>query len=284
MSDSIGFIGLGNIGRPIARRLLQYGEALRVYDVSTTACDELAALGALTVSPAEMAARCHYIGLCVRDDADVESLLYGTDGLLACGPAGGIIAIHSTVTQAALLRWHRDAVAVGITLIDAPISGGASGAAAGTLTYMVGCDDTDALARCTPIWNTSAATIVHAGSVGAGIALKLANNLMTYAAFAAIHEASALADAMGLSIDKLIEVGSANGVVTPQMQAFIRNRSQLAASGGHAALRQHFGPFGALGQKDLNAALACAEALHVKLPATSALAPRISAIFEGRNE
>ncbi len=129
MSDSIGFIGLGNIGRPIARRLLQYGEALRVYDVSTTACDELAALGALTVSPAEMAARCHYIGLCVRDDADVESLLYGTDGLLACGPAGGIIAIHSTVTQAALLRWHRDAVAVGITLIDAPISGGASGAA-----------------------------------------------------------------------------------------------------------------------------------------------------------
>lgn len=284
MSDAdggIGFIGLGNIGRPIARQLLKLKEPVWVYDVVPAAAADLVAAGARAASsPADLARNCRHIGLCVRDDADVDALLYGDDGLLRQARAGSIVAVHSTVTQDAVLRWARDAAGRGITLIDAPITGGAGGAEAATLTYMVG-GDAATLERCRPVFETSAAHIVHAGQLGAGITLKLANNLMTYAAFAAMHEGAALARAAGLSLDVLIEVGVSNGVVTPQMQAFIRNRDQIGA-GGAAALQKFFGPFGALGRKDLQAALASAERLGLELPSTSQLALRIEDVFLAR--
>jgi 3-hydroxyisobutyrate dehydrogenase len=281
MSDGIGFIGLGNIGKPIAVHLRKLPDPVWVYDVVAAAMHELAAAGARAAeSPAELARHCRHIGLCVRDDADVEALLYGGSGLFAHAAAGTLIAVHSTVTHSAILGWARDGAARGITLIDAPISGGASGAEAATLTYMVG-GDAAALETCRPVLATSAAKIVHAGALGAGITLKLANNLMSYAAFAAMHEAVALARAAGLSLDVLIEVGKSNGVVTPQMQAFIRNRDEIAAS-GDAALQKFFGPFGALGKKDLMAALASATQLGVTLPSTRQLAERIEDVFLDR--
>lgn len=277
---SIGFIGLGNIGKPIARHLLKLPHAIWVHDAVEAAMDELRAAGARVGAPAELAKRCRIIGLCVRDDADVDALLYGSAGLLENVAPGTIIAVHSTVTQQAILRWAGDARARDIHVIDAPITGGASGAEAATLTYMVG-GDAATLERCRPVFSTSAAKIIHAGNIGAGITLKLANNLMTYAAFAAISEAAALARAGGLSLDVLIEVGVSNGVVTPQMQSFIRNRDRIGASGG-AALQQFFGPFGALGKKDLLAALSSAGQLGVALPTTLHLSHSIEDIFLAR--
>src|SRR3546814_12989133 len=94
--------------------------------------------------------------------------------------------------------------------------------------------------------------IIHAGPTGCGIALKLCNNLMTYAAFAAIDEGVRLAKAGGLDPTLMIDVGRANGVVTPQMEAFFGNREQLAAAGVDT-LRKAFAPFAALGRKDLAA-------------------------------
>jgi 3-hydroxyisobutyrate dehydrogenase len=276
----IGFIGLGNIGKPIARHLLKLSQAVWVYDVVDSAMQELRAAGARSATPAELAKQCRVIGLCVRDDADVEALLYGAQGLLENAEPRTIIAVHSTVTQAAILRWARDAAARDIRIIDAPITGGADGAIAATLTYMVG-GDAETLEVCRTIFATSGRRIIHAGALGAGITLKLANNLMTYAAFAAISEGAALAQAAGLSLDVLIEVGESNGVVTPQMQAFIGNRRKIAA-GGEAALKKLFGPFGALGKKDLLATLASADALGLELPATRHLATLIEDVFLDR--
>lgn len=265
---AIGFIGLGNIGKPMARHLLALNEELWVYDVAQAPVAELVAAGAkAAASPAELAARCRYIGLCVRDEHDVESLLQGTDGLLARAQPDTLIAVHSTVSHTAILRWHTQAAAAGKQLIDAPMTGGAGGAEAGTLCYMVGGDDA-MIERGRPLWDTSAARIVHAGGVGAGIMAKLCNNLMTYAAFAAIHEAGKLADAAGLSMDVLNQVGEANGVITPQMRAFFNNRRLVEEKGGAAALDAAMAPHGRLGSKDLEAALQCAAALQVELPMT----------------
>lgn len=277
---AIGFIGLGNIGKPMALQLLKLGEAVHVYDVAAAPLADLAAAGAVAeASPGSLAERCRHVGLCVRDDRDVEALLYGDEGLFAKLPRDSIIAVHSTVTQAGLLRWADEAARRELHLVDAPISGGASGAAAGTLATMVGASPA-ILERCRPVFAAFSKTIVHAGNTGTGIALKLCNNLMTYAAFSAMHEAAALAAAGGLALDALIQVGRSNGVVTPQMEAFIGGRTQ-AQAGGAEVVRRAFGPFAALAQKDLAAALDSGEALQLQLPVTRCVAGHIEDAFMG---
>lgn len=276
----VGFIGLGNIGRPMAKQLLKQPEPVWVFDVVPAASAELAALGAnVAASPAELAAQCGIIGICVRDDKDVDALLYGSDGLFANAQANTIIAIHSTVTQDAILRWHRDAVKLGLQIIDAPITGGAAGAESGTLCYMVGGDEAT-IERCRPVFLCSGSKIVHGGAIGTGIALKLCNNLMTYAAFIAVHEGFKLATACGLDTSKLLEVGQANGVVTAQMSAFIGGRNALA--GNPEMLQQFFGPHAALGTKDLGAALQTAEKLGLSLPGTQKNSELIEDVFLNR--
>lgn len=275
----IGFIGLGNIGKPMARHLLKLGEPVYVHDLAPAPLAELVALGAQAATPRELAAQCRVVGLCVRDDRDVNALLHGDDGLLANLRADAIVAVHSTVTQAALLRWAGEAEARRVHVVDAPITGGAAGAEAATLCAMVGGSDR-LLERLRPVLSAWAGKIVHAGPLGCGIALKLCNNLMSYAAFAALDEGTRLARAAGLDPRLLIEVGRANGVVTPQMEAFHGNREALAARGGDAR-RQAFGPFAALAAKDLDAALQSAAALGVELPATARLRTLIERVFVG---
>lgn len=275
----VGYIGLGNIGKPSAKHLLCDAFQTHVYDVVQAAVGELVALGAVgCASPAELAQACSHIGVCVRDDTQVESLLYGEGGLLANAAPGTVIAIHSTVTQAALMKWAADAAAVDLQLIDAPITGGAQGAAAGTLCYMVGGDD-DTFSRVTPVFETSAAKVVHAGELGTGIVLKLCNNLITYAEFMAMSEATRLAEAAGLSADILREVGESNGVINESMHQFISNRNALAKSCTEQQMDEIFGPFGRLGEKDLDCALASAELLGVELPATQSLRKSVLALF-----
>jgi 3-hydroxyisobutyrate dehydrogenase len=284
MSDGVGFIGLGNIGKPIAKHLLKLGRPVWVHDVAVGPVAELVGLGARRAhTPAELVRECSHIGICVRDTEDVEQLLYGSAGSgrgLLEAEADTVIAVHSTVTHDAILRWSRHASLRGLHLVDAPITGGASGAEAATLCYMVGTSP-ELFERCRPVFATSSAKQVHAGDTGAGTALKLCNNIMTYAAFTAIDEASRLARAGGLTLDMLIEVGRSNGVVTPQMEAFIGNRDKVAAMGAET-LAKAFAPFGALGRKDLTAALESAGKLGVDLAATERVREIIEDVFLAR--
>jgi len=211
----------------------------------------------------------------------VEALLYGDEGILACSRAGTLVAIHSTVTRDAILRWAADAADAGVVLIDAGISGGAAGAEAGTLVYMVG-GDAAAVARATPVFETSAERIIHAGELGAGMVLKLCNNLITYAEFMAMSEATRLAEACGMSADTLREVGASNGIVNETMHRFISNRNALAAGCTEEEMAQFFGPFGRLAEKDLDCALACAGQLGLDLPSTAALRQSAYALFLNR--
>ena len=281
---NVGYIGLGNIGKPSAERLVAESFKAHVFDVYQPAVDELVEKGAVgCASVAELAANCDHIGICVRDDKQVEELLYGDGGILANAATGSVVAIHSTVTQASLFKWAQEAVASGIHLIDAPITGGAHRAAEGTLCYMVGGDEA-IVERSRPVFMTSAEKVVHAGELGTGIALKLCNNFMQYAEFVVMVEATRLADACGLSVDVLREVGLSNGVVNEQMHMFAAGRNAMALARPNQAMEDYFGTMGALARKDLECALATAAQKDVVIPTAQYICDRIEDVFMARDE
>jgi 3-hydroxyisobutyrate dehydrogenase len=283
-TTNVGYIGLGNIGKPSAQRLISEAYNAHVYDVFAPAVQELVAAGAVgCASVAELASACRHIGICVRDDAQVESLLHGEDGIFAHAAKGTLIAIHSTVTQAGLLGWAQEAADLGLTLIDAPITGGADRAAAGTLCYMVGGSE-EALAACSPVFATSAEKIVHAGGIGAGIALKLCNNFMQYAEFVAMAEAVRLAESCGLKPEVMREVGLSNGVVNEQMYKFVTGRNTYLVPSNDPGIIQYFTAMGELACKDLDCAIGTAAEKGVVMPTCEFIRDRILDVFLGRDE
>lgn len=276
---NVGYIGLGNIGAPSARHLIGDTYKAHVYDVFPAAMESLVAEGAIGCgSVAELAAACVHIGVCVRDEPQVESLLYGDAGIIDNAEAGTIVAIHSTVSRDAVRKWAAAGKETGIHIIDAGISGGAQGAVDGTLVYMVG-GDVDIVERARPVFMTSADNVIHAGELGTGMVLKLCNNLVTYLQFQAMSEAARLAQASGIEIDLLREVGKSNGVISEQMHSFISGRNAMAAACSEEDMAAMFGPFGKLGEKDLECALQCAQQTTVELPFTAQLQPYVYDMF-----
>lgn len=276
---NVGYIGLGNIGKPSARHLIGDAYQAHVYDVFPEAMTELVDAGAVGCdNVGVLAAECVHIGICVRDGAQVESLIYGADGIFENAGAGTIVAIHSTVSRDEITKWAAHARQHGVNLIDAGISGGAQGAEAGTLVYMVGGDE-EIVERARPVFMTSADNVVHAGELGAGMVLKLCNNLATYLQFQAMSEATRLAESAGMDADMLREVGKTNGVFSEQMHAFISGRNAMAAACSESDMAAMFGPFGQLGEKDLGCALECAQQAGLELPFTAQLQPHVYNMF-----
>jgi 3-hydroxyisobutyrate dehydrogenase len=281
---NVGYIGLGNIGKPCALRLICDSFQAYVYDVFEPAVEELVTAGAIGCgSVAELAKSCSHIGICVRDDAQVEALLHGDEGIFKHAAPGTLITIHSTVTQANLLEWSREAGDKGFDLIDAPITGGAHKAVEGALCYMVGGSE-EQVERGSPVFHTSGEKIVHAGPIGSGIALKLCNNFIQYTEFVAMVEAARLAEACGLSVDVLRDVGLSNGVVNEQMYMFASGRNGLAKTCSEEEMDQFFGAMGRLGRKDLECALSTATDRNVVMPTAEYICQRIESVFLAQDE
>ena len=264
-----GFIGLGNIGKPMARRLVEAGLQTTVYDVATGVVAELAAAGARAARSAREVARvADVVGICVRDDDEVRAVALGPEGIEAGAVPGLIVAIHSTI----LPRTVRDIATAlapkGVSVVDACITGGAAGAAAGKLTYMVG-GEAEHVERCRPVFETSAERIVHTGPLGSGVSVKLCNNLMTYLGFLAAFEAISLARAGGLSEKALEDVTRANGNLTDQMLAFLALHRLPIETRKDPGLQQMLRSFTALAEKDLAVTLEFAREHGVELPGTA---------------
>jgi 3-hydroxyisobutyrate dehydrogenase len=193
MTTRVGFIGLGNIGKPMAINIAKAGFDLMVYDLRAEPIRELTALGAKAARSAdEIGAHGEIIELVVVDDAQVEAALLGEGGVFSGAKRGSIIAIHSTVHPRTVRRLAEQAAAKGLTLIDAEVSGGERGAIAKSLCYMVG-GDKAALEKCRPIFATSGASIFHLGDLGSGAITKLAHNLIVYVNILAASEGMRLA-------------------------------------------------------------------------------------------
>ena len=273
----VGFIGLGNIGRPMAERLVAGGFETTVFDLRPEACAALAAVGArVAESCAEVAAATDVIGICVRDDDEVRRVTMGPQGVLASAASGALIAVHSTILPSTVKALGGAAAARSIAVVDAPITGAAIGAQTGTLIYMVG-GAVDAVERCRPLFATAAKAIVHCGELGAGATAKLCNNLIGYMSFLAAFEATLLAHQAGLPLDALFEVTRSNGYLNETIAAFARRR-QLADEQADDTWQDLARNFSALAEKDLAVTLAFAREQGITLPGTALcqqLMPRV---------
>lgn len=261
----IGFIGLGQIGAPMARRLLGWPGGLVVNDIAESATAPFAEAGATVVAtPADVARTARIISVMVRDDAQVTEVLDGPDGILTTATPGTIVAIHSTVSPDTPARLAELCEPHGVTIIDAPVSGGSMGAHSGRLALMVG-GPADAIDAVREPFALMADLIVDMGPVGAGTRTKLARNLITFASFTAAGEALALAEAAGLDIAKLGDVVRHSDAVTGGAGAvMLRNDAQpLADDDG---LRPIFEHTRGLGEKDLAAAVELGAQLGVAVP------------------
>lgn len=203
---SVGFIGLGTMGREMARNLLEAGFAVRVYDIAPKAVDALVALGAEAAGgPADTARDADIAITMLPDTPQVEEVVLGPGGLLADPPRGRLVVDMSTISPVAVQRMAAELKGAGIDMLDAPVSGGPVGASNAALSIMAG-GDADAFARARPFFEAMGTTINHVGGPGAGQAVKLCNQLICGINIQAICEALALGRAFGVDLDQLRQV------------------------------------------------------------------------------
>lgn len=203
---TIAFIGLGHMGLPMARNLLKAGFALRVFDLMQSAVDSLAAEGATPAASAnEAVAGASVVVSMLPASRHVEGLYLGESGLLAQIAPGSLVLECSTIAPESARKVHAAASARGIALLDAPVSGGTAGAAAGTLTFMVG-GDAAVLERARPLLSAMGKNLFHAGPDGAGQVAKVCNNQLLAVQMIGTAEALALGVANGLDAAVLAEI------------------------------------------------------------------------------
>ncbi|ODU29979.1 MAG: hypothetical protein ABT15_05440 [Pseudonocardia sp. SCN 73-27] len=198
----VGFVGLGNQGAPMARALSEAGFDLRVWARRPAAYDQLSgAKYTACRTIAELARGREYVGLCARDDGDVEELLAA--GLLAHLPAGSVVVNHATGAPDAARRFEEAGRPFGVAVIDAPVSGGREAAIEKALTTMVG-GDHDAVARARPALETFSARIHHLGPAGLGQLAKLLNNTLYLANLRNAEEMVAVAAQLGFDPEEIV--------------------------------------------------------------------------------
>ena len=201
----IGYIGLGLMGKSIARNILKAGFPLVVHNRSRGAVDELVAEGAQVAnSPAEVAAQCDIVFTNLPDTPDVELVALGPNGIITGARPGLITIDNSTIQPAAARRIAAEMASKGVTALDAPVSGGDIGARNATLTIMVG-GEAAALEKAMPVLQAMGKTITHVGSAGAGQVAKAANQIMVAAQMAAMGELLVFAQKAGVDPRKVVE-------------------------------------------------------------------------------
>jgi 3-hydroxyisobutyrate dehydrogenase len=249
----VGFVGLGNIGKPMALRLAAAdGIELTVYDVAPEPVAELVAAGA-NAADSVAAIEADVVCVMVRDDDQVRSVAADLG-------AGTVIVVHSTVAPGT----PGELEAQGLTVLDAPVSGGSMGAADGSLAIMVGGSE-EAFAVARPALDAMGSLVTHAGPIGAGTRMKLARNLMHFVAFTAATEASRLAEASGLDLVELGKVVRHTDAITGGPGAIMHRDTTAPIPEGDFWMGV-FEHVVALGEKDLGFAIALADEQGVDVP------------------
>jgi len=204
----IGFIGLGNMGLPMAHNLIKAGHQVEGVDVGYAATDRLRAVGgAVAETPKIAAARADVVITMLPAGPHVSAVYLGPNGVIENANAGTLLIDCSTIDVTTAREVSAAAEAKGLLMLDAPVSGGVGGATAATLTFMVG-GSTQAFTRAESILQKMGKTIVHAGGAGNGQAAKICNNMILGVSMIAVSEAFVLAEKLGLDHQKLFDISS----------------------------------------------------------------------------
>jgi len=260
--SAVGFIGLGQIGAPMAARLVDWPGGLVVFDLRDDAMAPLVDAGATPATDvAALGAECDVVSVMVLNDDQVRTVVAD---LLTTARPGTVVAVHSTIRPETAEDLATTAAEHGVHFLDVPVSGGFMGAHAGTLAAMVG-GERGAYERAKDVFARWASVVVHMGPAGAGTRTKLARNLMHFVAYTGAAEAQRLAEAAGLDLRKLARV--------------VRHSDSVTGGPGAIMLRDTTAPLRPgdewfdvlshtrdLGEKDLTLALELADRLGVDLP------------------
>jgi 3-hydroxyisobutyrate dehydrogenase len=204
----IGFIGLGNMGLPMAQNLIKAGHQVEGVDVDPAAVEKLKASGGVSVETAKIAAaRADVVITMLPSGKEVREVYLGAGGIIEDANAGTLLIDCSTIDVETARSVAAEAGNKGLMMLDAPVSGGVTGAAAGTLTFMVG-GSGQAFTRAESILQKMGKTIVHAGGSGTGQAAKICNNMILGISMIAVAEAFVLAEQLGLDHQKLFDISS----------------------------------------------------------------------------
>jgi 3-hydroxyisobutyrate dehydrogenase len=204
----IGFIGLGNMGLPMAINLIKAGHQVEGVDLNPAAVDKLKAAGGTPVETAKsVAARCDVVITMLPAGQHVRDTYLGPNGIIENANAGTLLIDSSTIDVDSARTVAAAAEKRGLLMLDAPVSGGVTGAAAATLTFMCG-GRTQAFTRAQSILEKMGKTIVHAGGAGNGQAAKICNNMVLGISMIAVSEAFVLAEKLGLDHQKLFDISS----------------------------------------------------------------------------
>jgi 3-hydroxyisobutyrate dehydrogenase-like beta-hydroxyacid dehydrogenase len=206
MATTVGFVGLGRMGKPIAAQILAAGFDLMVFDVRDEPVGELARVGAKSArSLRELSEHSEIVAVAVVDDSQVEEVLMSDLGLLQSGRRDSIIMIHSTITPNTVRKLAQAGQAKGVTVVDAPVSGGEEGARRRQLCYMVG-GDKETFEKVRPVLAVSGSHIFHIGELGSGATAKMILQVVVCINMLGAYEAELLADKCGLDFRALQEV------------------------------------------------------------------------------
>ena len=269
MAKKIGFIGLGIMGKPMARNLLKAGYAVTAFNRSRPAMEELHRAGAhLGPSPKDVAAAAEIVITMLPNSPDVEAVVLGPNGVLEGAKPGTILADMSTISPLVSQKIYREAKQRGVRALDAPVSGGEKGAIDGILSVMVG-GDKEVFDAVVPVFQAMGKTITYMGPAGAGGFTKLANQVIVAINLTAISEALTLGAKAGLDPERLIQAlgGGMAG-------------SRCLDMKGPQIIKGNFQPGFKidLHYKDLGLIMEAARALQVPLPTTAVVQELFSAL------
>jgi 2-hydroxy-3-oxopropionate reductase len=273
---NVGFVGLGIMGRPMAKNLLKAGHALRVFDIRPEAVADVVAAGATAAVSAADAARGVEVTITMLPDGpDVEAAVLGPGGVLEGAAPGSVIADMSSISPLSAQKVGGACADRGVAFLDAPVSGGEPKAIDGTLAIMVGGAQAD-FDRALPLFQVLGASATLTGPVGAGNVTKLANQIMVACNIAAMGEALVLASKAGLDpevVFNAVKAGLAGSTVLNAKAPMVINRNFNPGF----RIRLH--------QKDLRNALLAAESMKIALPLTAQVQQMLMALMNnGRGD
>ena len=206
MTDKVGFVGLGNMGGPMARNLLKAGIQLVVHDLDPRKVQALAEAGAEVAASAEAVARQTARSICmVETTAQAEEVILGEKGFRHGAGSGHVVICMSTVDPFKVKAMAETLIAQGIRILDAPVSGGTKGAAEGSLSILAG-GDKSVFSACEDLFRAMGANIFHAGALGSGIAMKLINNMLLQVTTVAVAEGLVMGVKAGLDPQQLFDM------------------------------------------------------------------------------
>jgi len=260
MAERVGFVGLGIMGKPMARNLVDAGHELTVHNRSPEKANELGEAGATVAkSPKEVAENTDIIITMLPDSPQVSEVVAGEGGVLEGITEGSLIVDMSTISPVVTEELSEAVKEKGASMLDAPVSGGDVGAIEGTLSIMVGGEEAD-FHRAKPLFEAMGKTITHVGPVGAGQVTKAANQVVVALTIEAVAEALVLGSAGGVAPEKVLEVLSGglagNKVMEVKREKFLSHKFDP----GFRSELHH---------KDLGIALAAGREYGVVLPVTA---------------